>query len=79
MHKKTFKEKLNKSESKKSSDIPNYLILIENDGKISEIIPACTLTKTLEIVVEKEKNCTVLEKTKNNWEILLKFTKIEVM
>ncbi len=62
MHKSFFKEELNQSESKKLGNIPNYLILIENDGKLSEIIPVCTISKVLEIARERKQILTVFEK-----------------
>lgn len=60
MHRDIFKKELNKS--KKLSNIPNYLILIENDGKLSEIIPVCTFSKVLEIARNERKNLIVFEK-----------------
>lgn len=62
MRRKTFKEKLNKSKNKKSSNVTNYLILIENDGKFSEIIPVCTFSKVVEIARNERQNLIVFEK-----------------
>lgn len=62
MHRKTYKEELNKSENKKLSNVTNYLILIENDGKFSEIIPVCTFSKAVEIARKERKNLIVFEK-----------------
>lgn len=62
MYRKIFKEELNESESKKLSNVPNYLILIEDKGRLEEIIPACTITKVLEIARNKKQILTVFEK-----------------
>lgn len=60
MHREIFKKELNKN--KKLSNVPNYLILIENDGKLSEIIPVSTFSKVLEIARNERKNLIVFEK-----------------
>lgn len=62
MYRNSLKEELNQSENKKLSNIPNYLILIENDGKLSEIIPVCTISKVLEIARNNKQILTVFEK-----------------
>lgn len=73
MHKEIFTEKLNDSESKKLSNFPNYLILVEDKGKLDEIIPVCTITKVLEIIGKEGKSFTILEKTNDKWEIMLRY------
>lgn len=60
MYREILKKELNKS--KKLSNIPNYLILIENKEKLFEIIPVCTISKVLEIARERKQILTVLEK-----------------
>lgn len=62
MYRNSLKEKLNQSENKKLSNIPNYLILIENNGKLSEIIPVYTFSKVVEIARNEKQNLIVFEK-----------------
>lgn len=60
MHREIFKKELNKS--KKLNNTPKYLILIERNGILAEIIPAYTESKVLEIIEKEEKTFTILEK-----------------
>lgn len=61
-----------------SKNLCNYLILIENDGLISEIIPVDTIQKVLDICTFEKKLCRVFVKNGTlgkNWRYLCDISK----
>uniref|UniRef100_A0AAU8AXA3 Uncharacterized protein n=1 Tax=Dulem virus 211 TaxID=3145688 RepID=A0AAU8AXA3_9VIRU len=70
MHREIFKKEINKS--KKLNNTIKYLILIEKNGILAEIIPACTESKVLEITRNEKNTVTVFGKarTANAWRFL---------
>lgn len=55
-----------------------YLILIEKNGILAEIIPACTASKVLEITKNEKNTVTVIGKAEmaNAWRFLFNCTEV---